>query len=203
MMTDFRIRTKRLDLVQATIPLLASERDDTEAFTRLLDTVVPGSWPPPLVDAETLGVFIRMISEKTDPFFFSWYWIRDDPSAGGRVLIGCGGIASSTASPDTVCIGYSVLEEYQNQGYATGYGMYRVLGPGGVPEPGLCHRGGTVSHPRDILPSRDPADYSDDLPVPGCIDPCSRKERFHVCRREQQLRGNRRRDGRISAKETR
>jgi len=38
---------------------------------------------------------------------------------GGRVLIGCGGSASSAASPDTACIGYSVLEEYQNQGYAT------------------------------------------------------------------------------------
>ncbi|KQC03802.1 MAG: hypothetical protein APR55_01985 [Methanolinea sp. SDB] len=119
MMAEFRIRTKRLDLVPATMQLLASERDDNEAFARLLDAVVPGSWPPPLFDAETLGEFIRMISEKTDPFFFSWYWIRDDPSAGGRVLIGCGGSASSAASPDTVCIGYSVLEEYQNQGYAT------------------------------------------------------------------------------------
>jgi len=118
-MTEFRIRTKRLDLVPATIPLLVSERDDTETFARLLDAVVPGSWPPPLVDAETLGEFIRMVSEKTDPFFFSWYWIHDDSSAGGRVLIGCGGITSSAASPDRVCIGYSVLGKYQNQGYAT------------------------------------------------------------------------------------
>jgi RimJ/RimL family protein N-acetyltransferase len=119
MMAEFRIRTKRLDLVPATIQLLVSERDDTETFARLLDAVVPGSWPPPLVDAETLGEFIRITSEKADPSFFSWYWIRDDPSAGGRVLIGCGGSASSAASPDTACIGYSVLEEYQNQGYAT------------------------------------------------------------------------------------
>jgi len=119
MITEFRIRTKRLDLVPATIQLLESERDDTETFARLLDAVVPGSWPPPLVDAETLGEFIRITSEKTDPFFSSWYWIRDDPSAGERVLIGCGGIASSTVSPDTVCIRYSVLEEFQNKGYAT------------------------------------------------------------------------------------
>lgn len=116
MMTEFRIRTKRLGLVPATIPLLESERDDTETFARLPDAVIPGSWPPPLVDAETLGEFIRMVSKKTDPFFSSWYWIRDDPSVGKRVLIGCGGIASSPPSSDRVYIGYSVLRKYQNQG---------------------------------------------------------------------------------------
>jgi len=117
-MNPFHIRTERLDLIPATLEILEADRDDHQKLARLLSAAVPGSWPPPLLDDETLGEFIRMTAENADPFFITWYWVRDDPAEGERVLIGSGGIASSPA-PGTVLIGYSVLEEFQRRGYAT------------------------------------------------------------------------------------
>jgi RimJ/RimL family protein N-acetyltransferase len=115
---SFCIHTERLDLIAATLEILESDREDHRKLARLLDAAVPGSWPPPLLDDRTLAEFIRMIAKNTDPLFITWYWVRDDPAEGGRVLVGSGGIASSP-DPGTVLIGYSVLEEFQCRGYAT------------------------------------------------------------------------------------
>ncbi|MCM2466257.1 GNAT family N-acetyltransferase [Methanoculleus oceani] len=117
-MKTIYIRTERLDLIPATLEILESDRDDRQKLARLLSAAVPGSWPPPLLDDETLGAFIQMVSEKGDPLFAAWYWVRDDPRDGERVLVGSGGVASSPV-PGTVLIGYSVLEEFQCRGYAT------------------------------------------------------------------------------------
>ena len=117
-MNPFHIRTERLDLIPATLEILEADRDDHQKLARLLSAAVPGSWPPPLLDEETLGEFIRMTAENADPLFITWYWVWDDPAEEGRVLVGSGGIASSPV-PGTVLIGYSVLEEFQRRGYAT------------------------------------------------------------------------------------
>lgn len=117
-MNPHRIPTERLDLIPATLGILEADRDDLQELARLLSVAVPGSWPPPLLDGETLAEFIRMTAENADPFFITWYWVLDDPAEGGRVLVGSGGLASAPV-PGTVFIGYSVLEEFQRRGYAT------------------------------------------------------------------------------------
>jgi len=109
------LRTERLDLIPATLETLQSDR---QTLASLLDAAVPGSWPPPLLDDEALAGFIRMLTEKTDPHFAIYYWVRNDPTAGERLLIGLGGIASAP-TPGTVFIGYSVVRECQGRGYAT------------------------------------------------------------------------------------
>lgn len=96
-MNPFHIRTKRLDLIPATLEILEADRDDRQKLARLLSAAVPGSWPPPLLDEETLGEFIRMTAENADPLFITWYWVRDNPAEGARVLIGSGGIAPAPA----------------------------------------------------------------------------------------------------------
>jgi RimJ/RimL family protein N-acetyltransferase len=117
-MNPFHIHTERLDLIPATLEILEADRNDHQNLARLLSAAVPGSWPPPLLDDATLDEFIRMAAENADPFFITWYWVRDDPEEGERVLVGSGGIASSPV-PGTVLIGYSVFEEFQRRGYAT------------------------------------------------------------------------------------
>lgn len=118
-MKPTRTRTERLDMIPATLETLRSDR---QTLARLLDAAIPGSWPPPLLDDDTRDAFTLMIAEKGDPFFAAWYWVRDDPAEGGRVLIGCAAIATPPTADDggdTVLIGYTVLDEFQSRGYAT------------------------------------------------------------------------------------
>ncbi|HOI58622.1 hypothetical protein [Methanoculleus sp.] len=96
-MKPLRIHTGRLDLIPATLEILKADRNDRRELARLLDAAVPGSWPPPLLDDATITEFIRMAAGNADPLFISWYWVRDDPAEGGRMLVGSGGIASSPA----------------------------------------------------------------------------------------------------------
>jgi [ribosomal protein S5]-alanine N-acetyltransferase len=114
-----KILTPRLELVPATLEILWGEQEKSPAFGEFLDARIPQSWPPALFDPETLEEFIRMKSSGTDPNFMSWYWILNKSDTEERILIGSGGICSSPQSDDTVVIGYSVLPEFQNLGYAT------------------------------------------------------------------------------------
>lgn len=113
------IRTKRLELVPVTRQILESDTGDRTELARLLHAGIPGAWPPPLMDENVIREFIRMSSDTSGPVFAAWYWVLDDPAPGSRVLIGNGGVLGAESGPDTVVLGYSVLDEFQNRGYAT------------------------------------------------------------------------------------
>lgn len=113
------LRTARLELIPATLQMLEADRDDRCVLGRLLNAGIPGSWPPELLDNETLADFIRMKKDASDPHFCSWYWILEDHAGRTRTLIGSGGTASCPGMPDAAMIGYSVLGEFRNRGYAT------------------------------------------------------------------------------------
>lgn len=113
------LKTARLELIPATLPMLEADRDDRGVLGLLLDAGIPGSWPPELVDDGTLADFIRMKKDASDPHFCSWYWILEDHVGMTRTLIGSGGTASCPGIPDAVMIGYSVLGDFRNRGYAT------------------------------------------------------------------------------------
>lgn len=113
------IRTKRLELIPATRQILESDTGDRTGLARLLNAGIPEAWPPPLMDENVIREFIRMSSDTPGPVFAAWYWVLDNHTAGSRVLIGNGGILGAESGPDTVVLGYSVLDEFRNQGYAT------------------------------------------------------------------------------------
>ncbi|PKL64739.1 MAG: N-acetyltransferase [Methanomicrobiales archaeon HGW-Methanomicrobiales-3] len=120
MLRNLPVSTVRLELVPATLPILTCDlHHDAAGLGRLLNATVPAGWPPPLLDDDALAHFISLVSGGSDPFFCSWYWIRCGVGDTDRVLIGSGGIATMEGSDDTVMIGYSVLDEFQNHGYAT------------------------------------------------------------------------------------
>jgi [ribosomal protein S5]-alanine N-acetyltransferase len=113
------IRTERLELIPATRQILESDTGDRTGLARLLNAAIPGAWPPPLMDENVIREFIRMSSDTAGPVFAAWYWVLDDPAPGSRVLIGNGGVLGAESGPDTVVLGYSVLDAYQDRGYAT------------------------------------------------------------------------------------
>jgi len=118
-MTAQPIRTRRLDLVPATGEILSADLGDHKRLSRLLEAEVPAAWPPSEMNHEVLSEFYRMETEKTDPLFACWYWVLDEPGAVRRVLVGSGGTGSAISDQKTVLIGYSVLDMFQNRGYAT------------------------------------------------------------------------------------
>ena len=113
------IQTERLVLIPATSEMLHCDLDDHDALSRLLNATIPPAWPPPLLDREALDQFIALLDEGSDPQFCSWYWIWNAPNGQDRTLIGSGGTGSLPGVPGAVMIGYSVLDEYQGNGYAT------------------------------------------------------------------------------------
>jgi [ribosomal protein S5]-alanine N-acetyltransferase len=119
MIPTYPLRTRRLELIPSTSALLAADSGNRNVLANLLGATVPSSWPPALLDDTTLTEFVRMQEDGSDPHFCSWYWILTRDPGEKRTLIGSGGIASMPEVSDTVLIGYSVLEEFQGQGFAT------------------------------------------------------------------------------------
>lgn len=114
------IRTPRLELLPANSDILISDlHHDHEELGQLLNAAVPGAWPPPLLDSVALEQFVRMQEDGSDPHFCSWYWVLASQEEQSRILIGSGGTGSFSAASDAVMIGYSVLEAFQDRGYAT------------------------------------------------------------------------------------
>lgn len=113
------IRTERLDLVPATREMLAADRGDRGELRRVLGATLPPSWPPSLLDDATCAEFLRLMADGTDKNFRLWYWVLRGNGGRERTLIGSGGTSSYPQEPETVMIGYSVVEGFEGYGYAT------------------------------------------------------------------------------------
>jgi len=113
------IATNRLTLVPATIELAHAEVNNRCEFTRILGASVPKNWPPEtLTDALPLLLkWIEAAPEKVG--WFSWYALAQaDGQTPSQILIGgCGFLGPPYNG--AVRIGYSVLPEFQRQGFAT------------------------------------------------------------------------------------
>ncbi|NLV26519.1 MAG: GNAT family N-acetyltransferase [Methanomicrobiales archaeon] len=112
------LKTDRLRLVPVTIKTCNAELASLNRLSRLLQATIPGSWPPPLVTEDTVHEFIELLSDTEKPGLCSWYWVMDNShQKKDDILIGSGGLYFCD---DGSCeIGYSVLDGYQRQGYAT------------------------------------------------------------------------------------
>jgi RimJ/RimL family protein N-acetyltransferase len=71
------------------------------------------------MDEGVIREFLRMQDDPAGPLFATWYWVLDNPANGTKTLIGNGGVLQAEGQPDTAVLGYSVLEEFWNRGYAT------------------------------------------------------------------------------------
>lgn len=113
------LQTKRLSLVPVTREILEADLNNQERLSSLLGAAIPAAWPPPLMDKGVIREFLRMQDDPSGPLFAAWYWVLKDPATETGTLIGNGGILSAEGRPDTAVLGYSVLEEFWNHGYAT------------------------------------------------------------------------------------
>ena len=113
------IETTRLKLIPATVALARAEISDRGEFARLLGASVPDNWPPETA-ADALPLFLGWFEAAPDRVgWFGWYaLVPPDDEAALPVLVGGGGFLGPPRD-GVAQIGYSVLTQFQRQGYAT------------------------------------------------------------------------------------
>lgn len=119
-MTTIRLTTENLELIACTIETVRAEISDKFNFSQLLNAFIPHTWPPEFNDDETMSFTLqRLQSAPEDLGWWCWYFVLKDEITDARTLIGNGGFKGKPTPDGTVEIGYSVLQEFQNRGYAT------------------------------------------------------------------------------------
>ncbi len=109
------IRTPRLRLVAATVPMAKAAADgDLAAFSQLLDAHVPPEWPPEIM-ADAQGPLVEQLkTAQSGTGSLAWYITLIDK----KLLVGFAGF-KGTPRDGRIDIGYAILDAHQKQGYAT------------------------------------------------------------------------------------
>jgi RimJ/RimL family protein N-acetyltransferase len=111
------IKTPRLELRSGTRAALIADLEGTDTLAAELEALVPDNWPPHLYDEPAIRWTLDRIGAGQPESFLLYYWIL--PCDGDApVLIGLGGFKGLPHN-GRVELGYSVLTQFQRQGYAT------------------------------------------------------------------------------------
>jgi len=116
--TNLIIRLDRLELVAATEEILLAEADHRQLAGRL-QAEVPSNWPMPLYDHEARRFFLEIVRANPAAVgWTTWYILRPE-HPGTKTLIGAVGACGLPDVDGTIVIGYSLLDQFHGQGYAT------------------------------------------------------------------------------------
>lgn len=114
------MNTPRLLLVPGSVDSVRAEIYDHSMLARILHATVPDNWPPEsMVDA--LPLFLGWLEAAPEmSHWYVWYALAHSKteSAGPNVLVASGGFLGPPVDGQ-IQIGYSVLPQFQNLGYAT------------------------------------------------------------------------------------
>lgn len=112
------IRLDRLELIAATREMLEAE-DDLERLGQHLQADVPANWPTPLYDSDARQFFLTVVSQNPEAVgWTAWYILLPD-ELGNKTLIGAVGACGLPDEDGKIVIGYSLLDQFHGQGYAT------------------------------------------------------------------------------------
>jgi RimJ/RimL family protein N-acetyltransferase len=108
------LETKRLQLIPFSLELKKAAINDRARFVEMLGVYVPTHWPEPDL-AEALPIFVEnMERAPSEP---AWDWIAIHKL--DQAVIGDIGFMGGPDQNGVVEVGYSIVPEYRNQGYAT------------------------------------------------------------------------------------
>lgn len=110
------VRSKRLKLVAATTRLIRNDIHSKEQLAEALGVEPPVNWPPDLYDASAMRYSLQQLGDPTEQSWSFWYLVSNSESP---QLIGICGFKGRPDTSGSVEIGYSVVERYQRQGFAT------------------------------------------------------------------------------------
>lgn len=111
------IESRRLTLVAATPELIVADLAGREKFSGAIGADVPENWPPQLYEIPAMRVSLEQLQDPTEHGWSIWYLLskkHDTPC-----VLGICGFKGKPGASGSVEIGYSVLEQFRVQGYAT------------------------------------------------------------------------------------
>lgn len=97
------------------------ELETPELLAEKLNAAVSTEWPSGEYDRDAMEFFLRCFETGGDAAqgWYGWYAINIDSTEGARALVGAGGYFGPPDADGVVEIGYSILPEWQQRGYAT------------------------------------------------------------------------------------
>ncbi|MDI1252321.1 GNAT family N-acetyltransferase [Thermomonas sp.] len=115
------LRTNNITLIVSTLAHIRIELETPELLGELLCATVSSEWPSGEYDRDAMEFFRTCFEEggKAAEGWYGWYAIRDADETSPSTLVGAAGYFGPPDANGTVEIGYSVLPEWQRNGYAT------------------------------------------------------------------------------------
>ena len=118
METPTPIKTARMTLIPGSAALARAEILDRPAFAALLGAAVPEAWPPEMLE-DALASFLQQIEAAPEQAaWITWYGVKDGQEGGAPTLVASGGFFGPPQH-GTVEVGYSVLPNFQQNGYGS------------------------------------------------------------------------------------
>lgn len=112
------LATARLALIAITPERLASEQAGVEHFCKAIDCDVPAAWPPEHWEPHVFDVLREQHTRYPEQAAWHRYVALMRPD-GTRLLIGTLGAFWRPESPQECEVGYSILPQWESNGYAT------------------------------------------------------------------------------------
>jgi len=116
-----KFSTDRFDLIASTLDHLLAELDSSERLASMLKVEIGPGWPPGEYDRGAQEFFRDRIIEGREKVvgWYGWYAIRRANVGQSAAAVAAGGFFGPPTETGAVEIGYSVVESFQKQGYAT------------------------------------------------------------------------------------
>ena len=111
------IESRRLRLIAATIGLISEDLKGGQSLGIALGVDVPGNWPPELYDRPAMEFASRQLQDSTQQGWSFWYVVRRLSRT--EELLGICGFKDRPDSAGSVEIGYSILDQFRNRGFAS------------------------------------------------------------------------------------
>jgi len=106
-----------MTLIAATKELVLADLEGAEPLAAMLDAQVADNWPPDLYDREPMKYALRQLADPAEQGWSFWYLLSGMENE--RVVVGICGFKGRPDVSGSVEIGYSVLPQFRNQGFAT------------------------------------------------------------------------------------
>ena len=111
------IESKRLRLIAATSDLIAEDLKGPKSLAASLKLSVPDNWPPDLYDRQAMDFAAAQLKDSSERGWSFWYLARKKSNS--EELLGMCGFKGRPGQSGSVEIGYSILSQFRNKGYAT------------------------------------------------------------------------------------